>query len=156
MKSMILALAMLAPLPAMAELALSDLVGTWTGQGTYVEGLSSAKMRCNLGITGTDAMVRLSGRCGSSLGAESVVLDFTKAADGSVSVSSGPGAPANDSKIDVMQGKITANQLILRGAAGDETVTIELLQNPNGSLHFATRRTWTGKKATSVVTLIRR
>jgi len=156
MKNLIFAFIMLLPLPAWAELKLSDLVGNWGGQGTYAEGLSSAKLRCKLVIAGTDAMVRMTGRCGSSLGAENLALDFVKGADSTITVDSSAGAPQSDSPVGALRGSSQGNQLIIRGEGGDETVTIELILNPDGSLRFATQRTWPGKTGTSVVTLKRR
>ena len=138
---------------ARADLTLSQLVGTWTGSGTYAEALSEARMRCRLSIAGDDAKVTLSGRCGSSLGAEDVVLDFIRQGDGSVIVRSGPGAPQQDSKIAALTGRPQSNQLYVTGAAGDESVAMQFVKNADGTLYFATERKWQTGRSHSVITL---
>lgn len=156
MRHMLFAVALLIPSPIWAAFQLSELVGQWTGQGTYTEGVSKAKMRCNLSFVGTDAKVTMSGRCGSSLGAESVVLDFANDADGGVTVRSGAGAPESDSAITGLTGVPGPNGLVVKGSGGDESVIIELLLNANGTLRFATQRNSSNGMAISIVDLSRR
>ena len=90
---------------ARAEFSLADMVGTWAGSGVYKENLSQAKVRCQLAVTGGAGKVTVSGRCGSSLGAETIVLDFTRQGDGRIVVTEGPGAPRNDSQIEALVGR---------------------------------------------------
>ncbi len=138
---------------ARAELTLSQLTGTWTGAGNYAEGLSEARMRCRLTIAGDDAKVTMSGRCGSSLGAEDVVLDFIRQSDGSVRVQSGPGAPQQDSEIEALTGRPQGNQLFVTGSAGQESVAMQFVKNADGTLYFATERKWQTGRSQSVITL---
>lgn len=138
---------------ARADLTLTQMVGTWTGAGTYSEALSEARMRCRLTIAGDDAKVTMSGRCGSSLGAEDVVLDFIRQGDGSVRVQSGPGAPAQDSEIKALSGRPQGNQLMVTGAAGLESVAMQFVKNADGTLYFATERKWQTGRSQSVITL---
>ena len=138
---------------ARADLTLSQLVGNWTGSGNYREGVSEARMRCRLTIAGDDAKVTMSGRCGSSLGAEDVVLDFIRQGDGSVIVQSGPGAPQQESKIEALTGRPQGNQLFLTGAADGESVAMQFVRNADGTLYFATERKWRTGRSQSVITL---
>ncbi len=156
MKRLIFLCLLLVPGMARAEFALSDMVGTWAGTGSYTEALSKATMKCRLTVTGDDARVTVNGRCGSSLGADDVTLDFVRQSGSRVVVEETPGAPKQDSEIEEVSGNLTATQLFVRGAGGDETVAIQFVKNDDGTLYFATERTWKGGDSQSRVTLSRR
>ncbi len=141
---------------ARAEMSLADLVGSWTGSGTYHEALSQAKMKCRLTTVGDAAKVTISGRCGSSLGANDVVLDIVRQADGTVTMQSGGRAPGFETDIDQLTGRITGNQLMLSGEAGIERARLQFALNDDGSLRFASERKWQTGNSRSLVTLKQR
>ena len=156
MMRLLLVLLFLMPAGARADFVLSEMVGTWSGQGEYYELLSKARMRCRLSVVGNDAKVTLSGRCGSSLGAEDVVLDFIRQPDGQIVSRAGVGAPESDSPIEALYGRPTKTQLIVRGQSGKESVVMQFVKNADGTLYFVTRRDGAQGKRTSAITLSRR
>ncbi len=156
MKHLFAMVLMIVPALAQADFSLSDMVGSWSGSGTYYEKPSRAKMQCRLTITGGDAKVTLSGRCGSSLGSETMKLDFIRQAGGKVVVQAAPGAPKKDSDIGQLSGRISGNFLIVSGSASDESVTIQFEKKSAGSLHFVTERIWEANSGQSSVMLTRR
>ena len=142
--------------PARAEMTLADLVGNWAGTGMYYEGLSKAKMKCRLTGAGNSAHVTMTGRCGSSLGAEDVDIEFSRQGDGSILLISGDNAPSVDTEIDTVSGRLEGNQMFLQGQAKHETFKMQFAVNADGSLRFATERKWQTGKSRSIVTLQRR
>jgi len=143
-------------LPAQADFRLLDMVGNWGGSGVYSEGVSKARMRCRISVTGDDAKVTLTGRCGSSLGAADVVLDFIAIGDGKVTVQPGDGAPASDSPITMLTGQLSATQLNVSGANYAESVVMQFVKNTDGTLNFATKRKWRTGRSQSTIRLVRR
>lgn len=141
---------------ARAEMSLADLVGDWSGSGTYSEALSSARMKCRLTMTGTAAKVTIAGRCGSSMGANDVVLDLVRQGDGRITLTSARDAPGFETAITGLSGRITGNQLTLRGEAGLERAATQFVLNADGSLRFAAERKWLTGNSQSIVTLQRR
>ena len=144
------------PVMARAEFVLSDMVGSWSGSGMYYEAMSQAKMKCRLTMAGDAAGITMKGRCGSSLGAHDVVLDFVAEDDGRVFVQGGDNAPSVDSEIEELTGKITGNQLNLSGQAGPDSVRMQFVLNEDGSIYFATERKWPQGDSRSKITLTRR
>jgi hypothetical protein len=146
----------LAPMPAWAEFTLSDLVGNWSGSGKYYERPSSAKMKCRLSFAGDDARVRMTGRCGSSLGAQDLELDFIREGNRGVVVQSAPGAPKSKSAIARMAGQMTATMMIAEGVAATESAKFQLEIKPDGTMHFLTQRKDGTFFSQSTVVLVRR
>lgn len=146
----------LVPVPARADFALSDLVGTWNGAGTYEEGVSQARMRCRITVTGSDAQVRLTGRCGSSLGAEDVRVDVLRQADGSVTLVSPNGPTREPFSVREISGRPQGDRLTLQGTAGLESVIVQFVLHADGRLTFATQRKWRTGRSRSQVTMTRR
>ena len=146
----------LLPAAASAEFALSDMVGKWAGEGMYYEPLSRAKMRCRLTIVGSDAAIAMSGRCGSSLGAEKVHLDLIRQPDGQIVLRAGKNAPETDSPIEALVGRPTRSQLIVRGQSGQESAVMQFVSNADGTLYFLTKLDGAKGERTSAVTLSRR
>lgn len=144
------------PVVAQAEFSLSDLVGTWTGEGSYYERPTRAKMKCRLSFAGTDAQVRMTGRCGSSLGAQDLEIDFVREGASGVVVRPAPGAPTSDSKLTEMSGQLQGNLMIASGTSGTETAKFQLESRADGTLQFVTQREDGTFFSQSVVTLVRR
>lgn len=141
----------LAPTVARADFALNDMIGKWTGSGLYEEPSSMGRMRCRIAIAGDDAMVRMTGRCGSSLGVEDVVLDFLRQANGDIVVRAGPGAPERDTKIKELTGRVRGTKLIVRGYQGQESVEMSFEAVTDDKLRFETKRkTWEGDSRSSI------
>jgi len=136
-----------------AEFHLGALAGNWSGSGSYTEGISTARLICRLTASGDDRQVHMTGRCGSSLGNEDVDMVLVRAAEGTVTVSSGTAASRRDSPVENLQGVPEGNQLVARGSAEDEVVTLVLRFEDTGVLRFAVQRRWTGGKEESVVDL---
>ncbi|MDF0603715.1 hypothetical protein P1J78_23615 [Psychromarinibacter sp. C21-152] len=134
-------------------MSLADLVGSWTGNGIYYEALSKAKMKCRLAATGDAARVKLTGRCGSSLGARDLSLEFVRQDDGSILLLSADTLPSVETGIERVDGEISNNQLNLSGTSPGEYLKLQFALNADGSLHFATERKWRTGKSRSVVTL---
>lgn len=149
-------LLLLAPSTAWADFKLSDMVGTWSGSGKYWEPLTTAQMGCKLRITGNDAKVTLSGRCGSSIAAEKMLLDFVRQGNGQIVVTAGKGAPPSDSPIEALTGTPTKTELFVRGQSGAETVVMQFAKKADGTIYFATERDGAKGRRVSVVTLTRR
>ncbi|GEM_PF-6301365 len=153
----ILALAIfIVPSVSRADFALSDMIGAWAGTGVYSEALSQAKMKCKLTMLGDAKKVTMSGRCGSTLGAGNVVLDFVRQEDGQIVVHAGGDALQPASEIGELVGRFTDDQLIVTGAAGHESVKMQLILDADGSIFFATERKWLTGKSSSEITLVRR
>ena len=143
----------LLPAAARAEFTLSDMVGTWSGSGTYTEGVSQARMRCRIVVAGGDARVRLSGRCGSSLGAEDVAVEAVRQPDGRIALISPDGPTREPFSVREVSGVPQGDRLVLHGSAGVESVTVEFRRNANGTLSFVTQRKWrTGRSQSQVTT----
>ncbi|MDJ0823069.1 MAG: hypothetical protein QNJ09_14825 [Paracoccaceae bacterium] len=156
MKHLLLTLFLMLPAAAQAEFKLSDMVGNWSGSGQYYEKPTRAKMQCRLTITGGDAKVTLSGRCGSTLGSETMKLDFIRQGGGSVIVRNAPGAPRNTTDIGQLTGRMSGNFLVVSGSAGPDAVTIQFEKKADGQLHFVTDRKWKENSGQSSVMLVRR
>lgn len=154
-RTLTLCLALL-PLSAQADFVLSDLVGTWAGEGSYYERPTKARMKCRLSFAGTDAQVRMSGRCGSSLGARNLELDFVRQGKTGVIVRAAPGAPTSDTGLTAMQGQMTGNRMAAAGTSGTETARFQIETQPDGTLRFVTQRENGTFFSQSVVILIRR
>ena len=155
MKTLFCAVLMLVPTAALAEFPLEAMVGKWSGQGTYAENMSSAKMRCKIDITGEADKVTLNGRFASGLGAQKVALDLIRAQDGIITAKAAPGAPANKTKIDGISGQPTEKHLVMDGVAGEDSIKMEFLLNPDGSLRFGVNSIIGPKDGKSVIRLIR-
>ncbi|MCP3969947.1 MAG: hypothetical protein GY717_06460 [Rhodobacteraceae bacterium] len=149
-------LLLLLPAAARAEFVLSDLVGNWTGSGSYQEGLSKARMRCRLTVVGNNTKVTLSGRCGSSLGSERMVLDLIRRADGTIVLRSGDGAPQDDTSLAELVGYTARTQLFVSGESGHDSASVLFARNQNGTLYFASKRKWQTGNSQSAITLSRR
>lgn len=147
---------MLLPMAAQADFTLSDLLGTWSGSGTYYERPSKARMKCRLSFAGNDSQVRMTGRCGSSLGAQDLTLDFIRQGSNGVIVRSPPGATQSNSDIAEMQGQMSGNYLIAAGSAGAETAKFQFESKADGTLAFVTEHKDGTFFSQSVVTLSRR
>ena len=146
----------MAPIPAIAQTAFETMVGDWRGSGNYVEGLVDVQLRCRFTITGDASAIHMAGRCASSLGGEDFTMDFERGPDGTATVQNGQSSRADGSAIDVLTGQLGANGLVVNGAADDETITVQLLLNDDGTLNFATRETSRGQATQAYVTLTRR
>ncbi len=139
---------------ARADFALTDMVGSWSGTGTYAEALSQAKMKCRLNVAGADSKVTMTGRCGSSLGASDVVMDIVRSGTGIVIT--GDGGPDVDTEIDQLTGQISGQQIFVTGAEGKDSVKMQFVMNADGTLYFATERKWLTGSSWSKITLVRR
>lgn len=144
------------PAAAQADLSLSDLVGSWTGEGSYFERPTKTRMKCRLSFSGDEARLHMAGKCGSSLGAHDVNVDFIRQGGNSIIVRAAPGARNDDSQIARMEGRLSGNFLIAQGTGGTETAKIQLESKPDGSMVFVTQREDGTFFAQSVVTLKRR
>ena len=49
----------LLPLPAAAQSAFEAMVGTWRGEGSYVEGITEVQLRCRFQIDGDRAAISM-------------------------------------------------------------------------------------------------
>ncbi|MGP6089901.1 hypothetical protein [Antarctobacter jejuensis] len=156
MRILTLMLALCLPATAQADLSLSDLVGTWAGEGSYYERPTKTRMKCRISFAGDDAQVRLTGKCGSSLGAHDLSLDFIRDGSSKVIVRAAPGAKNDESKIERMEGQLSGNFLIAEGTGGTETAKFQLESKRDGSIVFVTQREDGTFFAQSVVTLRRR
>ena len=67
-----------------ADFRLGALAGNWAGSGSYTEGISTARLICRLAARGADERIRMTGRCGSSLGNEEIDMDLVLGADGTI------------------------------------------------------------------------
>lgn len=153
-----LALAMIAsllPAPLLAENAFERMIGTWNGAGQYSDGVAQVNLRCRINIAGTPTSLQLSGRCGSSLGAETFAMDFALGGDRVVRLQRSQSERGADSAVGGLSGPIGDNGMVVKGTAPGEEVVVQLLLNPDGSLVFATREVNGSSTTVSHVTLSR-
>jgi hypothetical protein len=155
MKTLICAVLVLVPNVAFAQFSLDTLVGKWSGQGTYAENMSSAKMRCKIDFAGGADKVTMTGRCASGLGAQKVALDLVQSKDGSITAKAAAGAPENKTEIDGLTGLPTERHLVMDGVAGEDSIKMEFLMNADGSLRFGVHSIIGPKDGKSVIRLIR-
>lgn len=145
----------LLPAPLVAQSAFEQMVGTWRGEGNYVEGITEVQLRCRIVIDGDVDAIRMDGRCASSLGGEDFAMTFERGPGQTAVVRSGESERAADSSIDGLTGPLGRNGMVLKGTAAGEEVAVQLLLNDDGTLAFATREVAQGKTSTSYVTLSR-
>ena len=144
------------PLPVFADLALSQLVGRWDGNGVYQDNSSTFRLRCKLRIEGEAARIDMSGRCVSGLGTQTISLVLLRFDDGSFVVSGGHGPGSNNSEIKELRGRPTPHGVLLSAKTITEHAKMEFLLEPDGALRWGAIREAPRGGYRSVVTLRRK
>ena len=155
MKPFLLLTLLFAPVPAFADTVFDRMIGTWRGSGSYSEGGPTVDLRCRITISGTSDAIDLAGRCASSLGGDDFTMGVERGPGSTARVDTGGGSRASDSSITGLSGPLGSNGLVVKGTAGSEETTVQLLLNDDGSLVFATREVTPAKTSVSYVTLLR-